>query len=109
MKFVDDPLLEIEFGEGDFFAHGFGGLFESLLDDAVDGFARFFMGAELGIGPAGFVFLDQVSGADDFGAGGADHFNGAGVDHGNVGDGVFGRILHGDGLGTSENFAQIFL
>ena len=89
-EFGQNPLLQIEFGERSFLAHGFAACSNAPLDDAVDGFARFFVGAELRVGPAGFVFLHQVGGADDFDAGGAHRFDGAGVDHGDVGDGVFG-------------------
>ena len=80
---------------------------KGLLDDFVDGAAGGEVGFELRLAPAGFVFLDEVGGGGDFHAGAADELDRAGIHHGDVGNGVFRRILHGHIFGAAEKFFQI--
>ena len=47
--------------------------------------------------PGCFEALDEVAGGDEAGAAGGDEFDGAGIDAGDVGDGVSGRVFHGEG------------
>ena len=68
VKLLEYPDLQIIFRERLFLANVLRGVLEGFPHDAIDSRARCEMRIQLCIGPASFVFLDQVRGADDLGS-----------------------------------------
>ena len=95
-KFVQNPLLQFDFGQRLPFAHERRSPLEGFASHAVYDFARLQMAFELRWRPTGFELLHQVRGADHFLLQLADQLDGAGVHQADVGNIIFGRILHRD-------------
>ena len=64
------------------------------------------MGGELFLGKAGFEFLDELGGTDDFAPEVADNLDCSGIDHCDVGDSATGRVLHGHSTAAFQDFGE---
>ena len=102
-------MLQLEFTERLPFPHKLCGALKCFAGNAIHDFAGFQMAGQLFGVPARLEFLHQIGGADDFLLHLADQFDGPGVDQPDVGNIIFGRILHGDGFAARKNFGQHFV
>src|SRR5262249_10288004 len=96
-KGLSDPLLHVVLG-GATVTDATADLTEGGFHDGINGVASGEVAGDLFFSPGSLKTGDQVPGADNFLAEAAHQLHCAGIHQSDIGNEVFGRVLHGYGL-----------